>query len=84
MKHPFALFASLLVLCAATADEPAVLPDPPRAVIPAPLPPPPPPLPITPPMLGIRLRENEKPVSLTSYTVDAQVNGLDNGISWLL
>ena len=76
MKHPFALFASLLVLCAATADEPAVLPDPPRAVIPAPLPPPPPPLPITPPMLGIRLRENEKPVSLTSYTVDAQVNGL--------
>lgn len=76
MKLLFAFLVCPLVVCAASAEEPSGAPDSNRAVIPAPLPPPPPPRPVTPPMLGVGLRENEKPVSLVSYTVEAQVNGL--------
>ena len=44
-------------------------------IVPRPRPPAPPTPPVPPPILRVTLRDNEKPMEIASYAVDARVNG---------
>ena len=53
-------------------------------IVPRPRPPAPPTPPVPPPILRVTLRDNEKPMEIASYAVDARVNGLFATVSTTL
>ena len=66
------LFTQTCLAAALTAFLTAAVAD----LAPRPRPPAPPNPPVPPPILHVTLRDNEKPMEIASYAVDARVNGL--------
>ena len=74
------LFTQTCLAAALTAFLTAAVAD----LAPRPRPPAPPNPPVPPPILHVTLRDNEKPMEIASYAVDARVNGLFATVSTTL